>query len=1009
MRSASSRLFLAPFGFPETTKLLLGEAVKPIQPGDTTPSSVPFDYSSITYIAPTPRKVRAAQLDFMTLTGAEACIPPVFATLGQYVRESYARNGTRRRLSGELKTLLLMRLMREQRPGYAEAVADFISLVRQYRPDLGPDALRKEIRQLLAGFDLPRERVMQAIRVMERYLATLEETSWIDDEGIYAAVARHTVGSMQHTVCRDRTESSPLHATCCLLHATLILDGFYDLTRLEEQVLAKLLGAAESVIALSYDDRGFAGEYELVQGFRSFLHKSVPDLQETRLKPERPMRTAPGFVRYHSREDEVTGIAHDLKLKLKQNQLKSNQAIVVFPSFVPYAPIVKRVFDQHGLPYTVYPDQCLATSPPIVAVMQLLEAIQNDHPRIPFVTVLTSPYFSRVSPTCRSSVNRLSLMAGIIKGAKNWGHIERWLLASEKVEAGTPEAETLARTQQEVNLVLSFCREFSAKGRNTLTGYAHDLKALLAKLDFGAAIAPDSEQGNEYLLHRRRFYQLLDTIMAFEAAFGTRRYLLAEFCRLVAHLTGSIASPPERELTGVLVCSTLETRGLDCEQLYYGGLIEGELPSRFKHDPILPDWVREKLNLPHLDRHNQWQRLHFFRLVNTPRRAPFLSYPDTESDRLLLPSPFLEGPQNEPEPAAYLFSPQEHQRWLGAEEHRKKSEVRGQRSEPDVLTSVISTLTSPCPLFGPVLDLGPEPEIRAELLRRFGPDQPLSVTRLERYRRCPFIFYVENVLGLEIAEEPSFELEPRQWGIIFHTILERLYQKGDVPLDQMAERVRQILPRVMAQAALPYFWRLAIERIFDDLLSGFLRCETRMREQGFHPVRVERTVNSRIFPDLLLKGRVDRIDRGPDSLRIIDYKTGSTNITAGEIVNRRSHIQLPLYAQMVSERYPDTPVTDIGIFDLREMKVSWLAEARPLDELIQAARDNTRDIVDQIRAGRFPSQPANAGTCDRCAYQFLCPGQSEFRSSGVQEFNPPNSRTPQLPDSPTPLLSEGRG
>jgi ATP-dependent helicase/DNAse subunit B len=267
-----------------------------------------------------------------------------------------------------------------------------------------------------------------------------------------------------------------------------------------------------------------------------------------------------------------------------------------------------------------------------------------------------------------------------------------------------------------------------------------------------------------------------------------------------------------------------------------------------------------------------------------------------------------------------------------------------------------------------------DPAVRACLAARFGPDRRLSVTRLEGYQACPVRFYIESVLGLEVQTEPSFEVQAQQWGIIVHAVLERLYERGAIPLREVEQRLPRILDAVLTEQGLPPFWQQATRRVFSTIIRGFIAIEEQLRAEGYQPVRVEKRISGRVLPDVLVTGRLDRVDQSALGQRIIDYKTGSSMISTHDITDERTHIQLPLYARLQQQLNPELPVDNIGVFNIRQMKLSWLADDLDVAALIQAALETTRAIIDGIRAAKFPAQPADADTCKACPYGFICPG-----------------------------------
>ena len=50
-----------------------------------------------------------------------------------------------------------------------------------------------------------------------------------------------------------------------------------------------------------------------------------------------------------------------------------------------------------------------------------------------------------------------------------------------------------------------------------------------------------------------------------------------------------------------------------------------------------------------------------------------------------------------------------------------------------------------------------------------------SATQLETYAKCPYKYFVENILRLETIEEPVEELEAFEYGSLIHSILYEFY------------------------------------------------------------------------------------------------------------------------------------------------------------------------------------------------------------------------------------------
>jgi len=132
------------------------------------------------------------------------------------------------------------------------------------------------------------------------------------------------------------------------------------------------------------------------------------------------------------------------------------------------------------------------------------------------------------------------------------------------------------------------------------------------------------------------------------------------------------------------------------------------------------------------------------------------------------------------------------------------------------------------------------------------------------------------------------------------------------------------------------------------------------------PLMLETPIEAGITPGLILRGRVDRVDKQLDgSLHIIDYKTG---ITPQNI----DWTQLELHSLILSRSTPYI-VSKVSYLYL----LSGIVETRQLDG---ASLDNTTwelvRVAKEIRAERdYPPNPGSA--CAGCDFARICPAKHE--------------------------------
>lgn len=936
------KLFLTQFGCQDPTAQLFDAILE----SDTAPAD-------ILYLCPSPRKLRDVQLRFFNQLARPAVVPPNFTTPSQLARELHERYGSGRRFPTELKPLLLRRLLSpiRRRPladsllspdavgkpltptlGHASAVATFIRDVKSYVSPSELPSLKSKLTELLAGFATPCRRALEALEVMQRYNELLQAKGWVDSEDILAAAPE-----LVRTHLRPRL---------------LVLDSFVAPNRLEQELLLALIEKADTTLAMGYHGPG--DEYRIAAGFCDQLRQQA-GLAAFEL-PSGPPASDQRLVAFPTLEEEIAGICRSIRDRGQTINLA--ETVVTLPSLTDCAPVVHRVFEQYGIPVTLYPETSLASSPPVIAIIELLTALDTGYERIATTAAFSSPYLPGLlrPPGEKDSTNRdraaamlnhYSRRGGIIKDRLNWWHIAERVAAAEDRQLADVETALLRDLQARVRQAIGLTEKL-LEPADTAGNQAKRLKQFLEATDFCGNLI--SETDNELLVDRKTVYDLLDSITALDAEFGERPEPREEFIRALRSLLTSCKRQPDPVARGVIVTTIAETLGLYPSHLYIAGLTENNLHSSPAADSILPDSTRRALGMPDYEWHRDYQRFHLCRTLASAQETPFLSFHDSADGKPVLPTPFLAVEVTKPAFSGVAYSPAEIQIARGEQTGKHFAD----RTQP--------------------VDFSNDSTVKAELAQRFGRDRPLSVTSLENYRRCPYQFYFEHVLGLDTPPEPTYDVDAQQWGRVVHCVLEKLYEHGSVPLNAIEQRATAILEDVLRETNLPQFWQQVTRRVFANILPGFVECEATLRRDGFVPVRSESSVSGHITPDIMVRGRLDRLDASEKAVRILDYKTGSTNkFSPKAVVEKRTQVQLPLYAKLVHDKESNRVVDNMGIYSLRDLRIVWFAgNDYTVDQLIQAAVANTVEIVAGIRSGRFPAVPSEDDPCRHCTLGHTC-------------------------------------
>ncbi len=892
---SSSELIIAPPGTRNRQNAVF-EKILALCPGN--------DYSSVFYLGPdAPFLVHVKRMFYNCLAQSDsrkAYIPFQAVTIRQLSSDLYETYGTDTVISDEIRTLLLLQLLEDNNLGYARLLSGLLNKIRHHILDKNLMAVKAEIQRLIFE-DKARDRAISAIETLQMYEDLLDNRKYIDSEGL-----------LQASIPLIEQHMSP---------DLIVIDSFHDPTALEKEVISSLIKKSEHALVFAENKDPFAD-----------MLKNTGPLSVTTLRTS-STRTGTGYVAYSSIENEVEGIAKNIK-KLVFEGSMPREITLSFPVLSKYLPMVKRVFNRYGIP-AHFGEYSLSGTKPIVAINELITCVEDDYPRTDFLSVLTSPLFPAISENIKEQAVSIAYRAGIIKGKESWLSIKKTIL-NETMNLSDEDEENMEKFQIGINNVVDLLEII--KNSSDLLSYVTAFMSALEKLGFNEALGNDAIGNTAGMAGRisRQFAELNHFAMSNQGS--DNKVHPGTYLRFVLENLSSSDTDPD----GVRIVTYDQASSLETKDLFFGGMVEGEFPSRPPIDPIMPEKVKQELGMPYLEYYLKRQRQYFKRLLNISENPPYFSCPSAEGDKMFLPSPFLNWDQamrpNEPD----IFSEEEVL--------VREGEITG----PDSSATILRDSS---------LDLNRESLKRvSEKFRGY-----LNVTDIDSYRKCPMRFYIERVLRLETEEPPQFEVEARLWGSLAHRVMEQLFKEGDIETFDMDIRLFQCLDRVLKQFPIDDFWGKVAKEIFKKLLPKIKEQEQTLRMQGFAPLVVEKKLTADI-DGLKLKGKIDRIDKKQGSrgqgvegasdkdsnfVILLDYKTGNIDSDS---------LQMPLYALMWNKNSPD-PVEKVGYYSLKEGKITRYPKKGSMVEYMNNALTTVKELVSNLRKGKFPAEPYNDAEC----------------------------------------------
>jgi len=742
-----------------------------------------------------------------------------------------------------------------------------------------------------------------------------------------------------------------------------------------------------------------------------------------------------------SPDEEAREALRWIKARIVRDGFSPSDCALIVPDFATYRAALLAAAAEFGLPLRLTHAARLIDTPPITALLDLLYLPLRSYPLRLLLDTVRAPFFDLSSVELRREDARLleivSRYGQIFEGLALWHEV-----LGELAGEGRPEsAEVVLSTDDSSSADSTTSVEDLEEGQpvpalpegETAARLDRGLQAL------GALVTPPrGEQPVEEwvrwlagVLEAVRFMQNcalpverqwmdslrgLLTALAHSGRLAGRR--LRSYGGFLSDLRSLLAgTPAEDDLPAaeesILVLHTFEARGLRFKAAALVGLAEGLFPSIEREDPFLSEAVRAALGMDL--QLGQDQAGIFYQLVARADSRLLLTRPYLAKDgEIWEPSPFWLAVQEaagntvarvRPEdhrPLSEAASPEELVFWAA-----RRAALTGQPLEsllPGAYAERCQRLRHAHRVLAERVSRPPEGALHegdltvlaGELRERFGPGAVWSASRLEGYAACPFSFLVSAALGLELIRPPKAGFETYQLGSLLHEVLEQVYSRCPDPqnvesvlalLPEVAERVFEAAPRKYAFRP-TLLWEVQKAELLETLRAAVTGLAELDAEAGWQPAEFECRFGIGGAPFLeipvngqpvRLRGLIDRIDRDRHgSLRVIDYKSGSSHLSARDLIEGR-RLQLPLYALAAEQALGIGRVAEGLYWQLFAGKPGPLRLSRfecDLGQGPEAAYDlavrHIERLVSGIRSGDFAPQPPEGGCPSYCHASSWC-------------------------------------
>ena len=711
-------------------------------------------------------------------------------------------------------------------------------------------------------------------------------------------------------------------------------------------------------------------------------------------------------------------------------------------------PLLREVLNDFRIPFKTDLGIPLSTSSAAQSAVGVLDAVAQGYTPPALVRMLSSPYLCWPMDggnLWHVEVDRLARTAGVTVGRESWSICFGSLMDDMERDLVDPEVpdhrkRSIPRERERAKKVLSsleqlFCELEPLEGDKPFQEHLRAFIAALGAMGFQDSMErsrwPDSE-GEQW----RAFSKLDGLLRGLEndgKAFSSDPVPLKDFVHALKREIGETSYyPGGRYDRAVNVAGYRSLSGRSFQHSFLLFTQEGDMPKLGVKHPFITSSQAKAMGLLAEEDMLRQERFYFLSAVLGGDKVS-ISYPAYGEGKRVLPSPFLMD--------------MERNCLLG-----KMEELPITRSLRCAHMSLGASLTGKMAAGSeqwlPLCTISP-PEmcrrLNVERLERSGGyhsehdgvlseasaeglpgtrDKVFSATMLETYRKCPMSYFLRYVLHLRPLEGDD-DSEALRVGNAAHRILFRFYRerlaqgKGMISpsedlmsvkeqMRRIGEDVRNEFPLDSAESEASFLSLVGNEGT-NGTLGRFIENQAQVDRPRWSPAYLEYGFGSRfsmerndasstedaaVIPlsdeqNLLLRGKVDRVDVKDDNFLIIDYKTGEAPTYVS--VARGYNMQMPLYLlacqQLLGKKpagaaYYQLKNDDRFGMNLRigspshkdELGGTPTAYRNGLTGDLELCRRNVMEVLEGISSGVFHPVDTNDGErCPSyCPYLRIC-------------------------------------
>lgn len=313
-------------------------------------------------------------------------------------------------------------------------------------------------------------------------------------------------------------------------------------------------------------------------------------------------------------------------------------------------------------------------------------------------------------------------------------------------------------------------------------------------------------------------------------------------------------------------------------------------------------------------------------------------------------------------------------------------------------------------------DLAKNPEVRPlgnllkqefqgapALLSEYTGPVRLSATAMANYNKCPYLFYVQNLLRLDSSDVVDFDLGYKDLGHLLHFIMEKLLTLPN-GFDISNSEIEALIDSWAKENKFPVvdagIWKMQKVRLF-PYVQKFLEVEKEWRQKFPKTKTVAAEVDFRgsvstSVGEVQITGRIDRVDADDaENFAVIDYKRASSNLTAPKSWLKNQLYQPLIYTMALENGWTNLGRKNVstgqyyvlrdgdrsksyylsdqvqGLYDCENQQRNKISS----DEKVKLLKEMEQVITttaEGVRSGKFLPKPVDEEDCLSCRWRNSC-------------------------------------